>query len=77
MITAADNGEAGDNIAVTILRSASNDDLYSIVVEQQQPDASYTVLGTVAAVTNASVQEAVANTGRPRRRCLGRPVHSR
>ncbi|HEY5953508.1 MAG TPA: hypothetical protein VIT18_04035, partial [Terrimicrobiaceae bacterium] len=32
VITAADNGEAGDNIAVTILRSASNDDLYSIVV---------------------------------------------
>lgn len=62
VMTAAANGAAGNNLAVTILRSVTSDDRYSIVVEQRQPDGSYTVLGTVAGVTNASAQQAVADT---------------
>jgi uncharacterized protein len=59
-ITAAAAGTAGNNIAVTILPSATEDDLYSVVVEQRQANGTYAPLGTVTAVTNASVQAAVA-----------------
>lgn len=59
-VAAAANGEAGNAIAITILPSATNDDLYSIVVERQEANGSYTLLGTVAAVSNTSVQAAVA-----------------
>jgi phage tail sheath protein FI len=59
VITAAANGEDGNNIAVTILPSASNDDFYSIVVERRQNDGTYVVLGAATAQTNASVQAGV------------------
>jgi uncharacterized protein len=60
VITAAAAGEAGNNIAVTILPSATDDGLYSLAVEQRQAQGSYTPLGNVTTVTNASVQAAVA-----------------
>ena len=60
VITAAAVGEAGNNIAVTILPSATEEELYSIVVEQRQADGTYAPRGTVTGVTNASVQAAIA-----------------
>ncbi len=64
VITAAAVGETGNNIAVTILPSATEEELYSIVVEQRQADGTYAPRGTVTGVTNASVQAAIAGPGR-------------
>lgn len=58
-IAAAAPGVAGDNIAVSVLPSASDPTRFSLVVEQRQNDGSYTALGTVPATTLAAVQAAV------------------
>ena len=60
VMIAAAASEAGNNIAVTILPSATDEDLYSVVVERRQADGTYALLGTVTAVTNASVRAAIA-----------------
>lgn len=59
-IAAAAAGVAGNNLAVSILPSASDPARFSLVVEQRQNDGSYTTLGTVSATTLAGVQAAVA-----------------
>jgi len=59
-IQAVATGESENAIAVSILHSPSDEEFYSLVVERRQNDGSYTLLGSVAAVTNATVQAAVA-----------------
>src|SRR4029077_14056418 len=60
VIIAAAASEAGNNIVVTITPGRADEDLYSGVVERRHPDGTYAVLGTVTAVTNASVRAAIA-----------------
>ncbi len=59
-LQAAVVGASENLIAVTILHSASDEAFYSVVVERRQNDGSFNLLNSVTAVTNASVQAAVA-----------------
>lgn len=56
-------GTDGNDLAVSILPSASNEDLFALVVEQRNLDGTYTVLGTFESETIDTVDGSLNGAG--------------
>lgn len=59
-LQAAAAGEDGNNLAVSVLPSASDPGRFSLVVEERQPDGSYVLQGTVTSTTLSNLAADVA-----------------